>query len=247
MIDLFSRPPETTFERLLRLPLKLVPKSAVVPVLRGPLAGLWWIAGSGIHRCWLGFYELPKQKRFAACIGPGMTVYDIGANTGIYTLLAARRVGTAGQVHAFEPLPENLAFLRRHVELNHFEQVRIHSEAVSEKAGVLRFARGSDRFVGRIDRQGELEVQTDCLDEFIARGSGSAPDVIKVDVEGAEIQVLRGSRELLASKHPVIFLATHGRSIHQECCEMLTSLHYRLEGLTGESASQADELVCLPS
>jgi FkbM family methyltransferase len=246
LLKLLTVTPGSAFGRFLRLPFKFVPKPAIIPILGGPLAGLKWVAGSGLHRCWLGCYELPKQKRFAALVGPGMTVYDVGANSGIYTLLAARCVGRNGRVHAFEPLPENLTFLHRHVEMNRLRQVMIHPNAVSGKTGTTRFARGANHFVGHLDNIGDLEVKAICLDEFAAGGEANEPDVMKIDVEGAELQVLQGSRDLLARKRPVIFLATHGKSIHQQCCEMLMSLGYHLEGLFGESAGQADELLCLP-
>ena len=78
--------------RLLRLPLALIPAVLPMPVLQGPLRGYWWITGSSNHGCWLGSYEYDKQRLFARMIRAGDVVFDIGANVGFYTLLAASRV-----------------------------------------------------------------------------------------------------------------------------------------------------------
>lgn len=98
--------------RALRLPLHLIPRGLAVPILQGPLRGARWLVGAATHGCWLGSYELAKQLAFARWLAPGRVVYDLGAHAGFYTLLAARPVGPAGRVHAFEPLPELLSILR---------------------------------------------------------------------------------------------------------------------------------------
>ena len=89
--------------RVMRLPLKIIPGNAVLPILQGPLRGARWVVGSGTHGCWLGTYELPKVELFAGTIQEGMTVFDIGAHAGYYSLIASRAVGGAGHVVAFEP------------------------------------------------------------------------------------------------------------------------------------------------
>jgi SAM-dependent methyltransferase len=104
--------------RLLRLPLRLIPRRAVLPILQGPLRGKKWIVGSGNHGYWLGSYEIGKRALFVRSIPVGAVVYDLGANVGYYTLLAAMLAGAEGKVFAFEPLPRNLEYLRRHLVLN---------------------------------------------------------------------------------------------------------------------------------
>ena len=74
--------PKTAAGRLIRLPLKLIPKSKVMSIRSGPTKGMKWIVGNGIHGCWLGTYELDKQNAMMKYLKPGMTVYDIGANSG---------------------------------------------------------------------------------------------------------------------------------------------------------------------
>ena len=86
--------------RLARWPLKAIPKKLIVPILSGPNRGLWWVSGSFIHGCWLGWYEKPCVEFVASLIRPGMVAFDVGANVGYYTLLLARGVGPKGRVIA---------------------------------------------------------------------------------------------------------------------------------------------------
>jgi hypothetical protein len=111
MLNFSAIPRHAVAGRALRLPLRLIPRSLVVPILQGPLRGARWIVGSATHGCWLGCYERAKQQGFVRILAPGQVVYDLGANVGFYTLLAARRVGPTGEVHAFEPGAENLEFV----------------------------------------------------------------------------------------------------------------------------------------
>ena len=125
--------------RALRWPLSLIPEGTVVPVLQGPLRGAKWVVGSTVHGCWLGVYEATKQGTFVRHLRPGDVVWDIGANVGFFALLAARRVAPGGRVHAFEPLPDNLRWLRRHLELNPELEVVVHDKAVGAEVGSARF------------------------------------------------------------------------------------------------------------
>ena len=84
----------TWLGKLLRLPLNLIPKKAIVPILKGRLKGKKWIVGSGIHRFWLGTYEWHHHTSvFEKRIKEGGIVFDIGAHVGFYTLLASVLVG----------------------------------------------------------------------------------------------------------------------------------------------------------
>src|SRR5882762_9068753 len=125
----------TILGRALRYPLKLIPSDTPVHILRGPLRGARWIAGSSIHRCWLGYYEPTKQREFSAAIKSGDVVYDLGANVGIYSLLASILVGPRGRVISFEPVPRNLIFLRRHLRLNEITNCSIMDVAVGSFSG----------------------------------------------------------------------------------------------------------------
>ncbi len=233
--------------RLARLPLAFIPRSTVLRILQGRLKGLRWVVGAGTHGCWLGSYEFPKQQRFAAELKKGQVVYDVGANVGFYSLLAACCVGSSGRVFAFEPVPENLVYLRRHVALNALAQVMVHPFAVSDAAVSLRFTRGENRSTGHLTIDGDLEVRGITLDDFVFSGGNPPPHIIKIDVEGAELAVLRGAQRVLETHRPLLFLATHGLALHRDCCDLLRASGYQLESVTGGAVEQTDELLCRPS
>ncbi|HYI10649.1 MAG TPA: FkbM family methyltransferase [Thermoanaerobaculia bacterium] len=214
--------------RLIRLPLRLVPAGRTVPILTGALRGWKWITGSATHGCWLGTYEREAQEAFRELIREGDVVYDIGANAGFFTLLASRLTGPRGTVYAFEPLPRNIDYLQRHVAVNHAANVRVLPIAVSSSTGVAHFDTASNAAMGRIKDEGVLEVQTESLDALVASGRVIPPRFMKIDVEGAELEVLHGAATLLQRHHPKMLLSTHGVRIHERCCALLEEWGYAL-------------------
>lgn len=246
-LDLSSIPRSSLLGRLLRAPLAAIPDGMTVRVLQGPLRGARWITGSGTHGCWLGSYEIGKQRAFAACLAPGAVVFDIGANVGFYTLLASRLVAQGGQVVAFEPLPRNAGLLRAHVEMNACENVVIFEAAVAGHCGRVSFSHGHHPSEGFISEYGDAEVAAVSLDGLVLGGRARPPDLIKVDVEGAEFDVLSGGRALLERHRPAIFLATHGAGVHRRCLDLLHGLDYDVRPLEGTEVDCADELVAVPS
>ena len=232
--------------RVLRTPLRLVPASAVLPILQGPLRGHRWIVGAGTHGCWLGSYEYSKQRLFAAAAKPGAVVYDVGANVGFYSLLAARRAGPAGTVVAFEPLLRNLLFLRRHLELNRVANVDVVEAAVSESTGLQSFSTEHHASMGRLATDGALQVRTVSLDDVVFKDGRPRPHLIKMDIEGGEAAALRGGRRVLEECRPTLFLATHGWEQHQACCELLRQLAYELAAIDGRPLDESDEIMARP-
>jgi len=234
--------------KLLRMPLRLLPRGLVLPVLQGPLRGRRWISGASDHGCWLGSYEFRKQRLFATLVSPGDTVLDIGANVGFYTLLASVLVGQRGTVVAFEPLSRNIELLQRHLRLNALSNVTVVNAAVGNRMGSVRFAAHQrSNSMGRIDENGALEVSLVSLDGLMDSGSIALPNVVKIDVEGAEYDVLQGSARLLARAQPAILLATHGADVRSRCCDLLQSWGYQLSAVNdAESIAHADEILARP-
>ncbi|MCL6622961.1 MAG: FkbM family methyltransferase, partial [Syntrophobacterales bacterium] len=224
-------------------PLKLLPSNMVMPIWQGRLKGRKWIVGSSNHGCWLGSYEYEKRLLFESTVKEGSIVFDVGAHVGYYSLLASILVGSAGRVVAFEPLPENVAYLKKHIQLNHLKNVIVIKKAVSDCTGEALFQEGSSRSTGHLSSQGNLKIQTISLDDFVRENPGLAPDYLKIDVEGAELAVLVGARKLLAEKRPTIFLATHGREIHRECCDFLLARGYQLSPIGLKSIEDADGIL----
>jgi FkbM family methyltransferase len=209
--------------RLARWPLKLIPKKMVVPILSGPNRGLWWVSGTLTHGCWLGWYEKRSAELVASKIRLGMLAFDVGANVGYYTLLLSRGVGPQGRVIAFEPNPINVAHLKEHLHLNKIGNVEIVEAAVSDREGPA-FLSG-DGSMGKLSQTG-APIKTVKLDTY------PRPDFIKMDIEGEETAALRGSARILAERHAVWFIATHGSAVRTEISALLSNQNYTLDWVT---------------
>ncbi|MCJ7694153.1 MAG: FkbM family methyltransferase, partial [Anaerolineaceae bacterium] len=234
----------TLLGKILRLPLDLLPKKMVVPILRGRMRGMKWIKGAGAHGYWLGTYEYDKRIAFEKGIKPGDVFYDIGANVGYYSLMAARLSEPNGEVIAFEPLPRNIAFIHKHVTLNKLsKRIKVIEAAVSDKNGKACFNLSSSTSKGHIAGEGELEVRTVSLDELVESGEILAPDVMKVDVEGAEAEVLLGAYKILSTRHPLIYLDTHDRNAHNKTVTLLNGLGYTITCVDGKDLPESKELL----
>jgi FkbM family methyltransferase len=233
----------TLIGRILRLPLRLIPPQTVLPILQGPVRGRKWIVGSGNHGYWLGSYEIGKTALFAASVPVGGVVFDLGANVGYYSLISSFRAGPSGRVCAFEPLPRNLAYLRHHLALNQIENVSVIEAAVAERGGMARFEQDSSTSRGRIGGQGSLEVRCIELDEWIEQEGIPMPDLLKIDIEGAELLALRGAQRILTSRRPPIFLSTHSGNVHRECLELLASFGYRVRATDGRPLDRSRDIL----
>jgi len=164
-----------------------------------------------------GNLESSVQEALIRHLGPGDVVYDIGANLGFFSLVAARLIGPEGRVYAFEPAPENAAAIRRNAELNLIENVVVIPRAVSSRPGISRLQIVDDQSWSRLEEFGAhpdtervLEVETVTIDELVAAGELPPPALVKVDVEGAELAVLEGMRETIDRHRPAIVCELHG-------------------------------------
>lgn len=236
--------------RLLRLPLRLLPKRAVVPVLSGINRGCKWRVDSSIHRCWLGYYESDKQQLLAELVKPGMVAYDIGANAGFYTLALSRLVGAGGSVHAFEPLEENADNIRDHLRMNACGNVILHQVAVSNRDGHSAFHVEACNAKGHLADDGAHRVPTVSIDTQIEAGDLPVPDIVKMDVEGAESEVLESARKLLARCKTHWLIALHGDEQRERVGRLLMETGYRILRLDGSEIDGArvdtDEIHALP-
>lgn len=235
--------------KLLRSSLQVIPSGTVVPILQGKLRGKRWIIGVGYHGQWLGSYEYEKQRLFSSTVQAGKIVYDIGANVGYYSLLASQLTGSAGKVYSFEPVPKNIEHLKRILSLNKTENVQLIEAAVSRNIGTAKFSRGRNDCEGRLVSTAEseyFEVDTVSIDALVKERQILPPDIVKIDVEGGEIDVLAGARNTFATYQPIIFLATHSVELHQECCRILEFAGYALNPIGRRDLSEADEIIAYP-
>src|SRR5713226_6414705 len=213
---------------LLSYPLRFIPRRTVVPILRGPLRGKKWIVGSFVHRCWLGSYEIDFQRALAKDVKPGGVFYDVGANVGFYSLLASKLI-FPGRVYAFEPMRENIPYLRSHLELNRVKNVELLEIAVSDECGFASFTKEASRAMGHLEPGGSASVRTYTLDALIHENRTAPPDYIKMDIEGGEFRALVGAKDCFARFRPTLFLATHGKDVHEDCCRLLESWQYTVK------------------
>jgi FkbM family methyltransferase len=227
-------PFDSILGRVVRAPLKLIPSGTIVRIRRGPLKGMKWIVGASTNGCWLGTFEVEKVAAFAGEISPASVVYDLGANTGIYTLLASRRA-PQGHVYSFEPFPRNVEFLARHLALNRITNCTVIEAAVGAASGWASFAAGAKPEMGSVDPGGDLRVKMVSLDELRQTASLPRPDLIKMDIEGGELEALRGASKLLREDRPVLYVATHSPQLERECREILTGMDYRIELCAGST------------
>jgi FkbM family methyltransferase len=156
----------------------------------------------------MGGRELEDEAAFRRLVRPGMTVFDVGANLGIYTLLAARRAGPGGQVHAWEPVPDLFDLLAQSVRLSRFRNVSLNRAAVSDRGGSMPMflAEGTKSDIHALapsaERSRQIEVPVMALDEYAAERGIERVDLLKLDIEGAELLALRGAEGLLRSARP---------------------------------------------
>jgi len=211
--------------QIARLPLKLIAPGRPRRVLTGALRGATWIPASGPHGCWLGIYERGAQRLLRSLVRAGDVVFDIGANVGFYALLAARLSGPNGRVIAFEPLASNVAYLCRHLELNCLENVEILQLALSDENGRGFIAESAGPSMSTLASEG-VPVEVARLDDLVDSGRIPTPQVLKIDVEGAESRVLQGARLTLARHRPKIILAAHGWRQGNACSRALRELGY---------------------
>jgi len=206
--------------------LKFFGEKLVFTCKQGPLKGFRLLAVVPM-RFLKGSYEPERTEAFINTVKNGHIVYDIGAHMGYYTLIASRLVGPLGKVFAFEPHPYNLRILRRHLELNGLTNCVIIPAAVSDQTGKARFSFGTGTGTGHLADSGEIEVETVRIDDLMARGELLPPNVIKIDVEGAEIKVLNGAYNTIRTYRPFIFMEIHDTSLLEVSDDLLLPLGYK--------------------
>jgi FkbM family methyltransferase len=189
----------------------------------------------------LAIEEVMNQVLLERLVKPGDVVYDVGANIGTHTLLLASLCAPTGKVYAFEPWPPNLESLQTNLKLNNVRNVQVISCALSDHSGEGWFQPGEDHSTGKLVRdsvrQGaSLRIPVVSLDDFAK--SAEPPRVLKIDVEGAEGEVLQGAGRLLLECRPFLICEVHSDSAGKDVRAVLQQTNYeflvlenRAEGL----------------
>lgn len=148
-----------------------------------------------------GVFESSETQVIVQCLREGDTFFDVGANIGYFSVIAAACVGPLGKVFAFEPEPVNFSLLKKNVAANDLPNVRALCRAVSDGWGTGRLFlsdtnRGDHRLYDPGEQRRETPVQCITLDSFVA-ASDSRVDFVKIDVQGCETKVLQGMKNTL--------------------------------------------------
>jgi FkbM family methyltransferase len=226
--------------------------------------------------------DVSKQLYIAGCfepnefafldqfLAPGMTFIDAGANDGLFTLFAAQHVGAAGQVWAFEPSQREFARLERNLQLNQLGNVRAFRMALADRNGQADLKIAADEHsgqntLGEFAYQIELarceRVTTSRLDDLVNEVSLPRLDLIKLDVEGAELSVLAGASGLLRKQRPVLLLEMNEHALQlqgagrETVVEFLRSHDYEIQAFdksTGQpspapGSEWSDNIVAKPA
>jgi len=216
----------------------LIPLNLILPILQGPLKGKKWFVSSGVLEYYLGSYELNKVKLFQKHIQEGMVIYDIGAHVGYFSLLAATLVKD-GCVISFEPNRRNIDYLRQHIIINNYSNIFLKMIAISDKNNLALFKEGNENSTGKISKYGNLFVVTRTIDSMVESGEIPSPNFMKIDVEGHEIYVLKGSSKTLRMHKPMISIDTHNDEIKKNCITFLRSHGYSIRPETENNIDDA--------
>ena len=228
---------------------RLLPKIAY-PVIRGPLKGARFILGSGAGdgggaSVYFNMVESEQTSAFVSSLKNGMTFFDIGANVGYYSILGARLVGSQGKVVAFEPVIQNIDYLWRHTLINQVRNVTIITAACTDTLSLAIFSAGVNCATGHLGEESgsdnKFPVMTISVDEVVDR-LGISPNVIKIDVEGAELSVLKGAKDTLIKARPLIFLSTHSDVLKDNCLEYLRKYGYSYDVLSQDKLTPSEFL-----
>jgi FkbM family methyltransferase len=184
--------------------------NVVVSEVNGFIVGVpgeeWRLAAFHTFR---GVLEPGLTRRFTESLAPGMTVVDVGANVGMYTLVAARGVAPNGKVYSFEPTPRTFAILKDNIQVNGLLEsgiVDLRQTAVTDRRGTARLAVYRDNnghntlFAGGAGPE-FVDVETVALDDALA--DVARVDVIKIDAEGAEPLIWNGMTRTL-QRNPAV-------------------------------------------
>lgn len=210
-------------------------------IVGGLAAGARINLGGSYLRYLTGDAEPVVQQTLEQTLGPGQVVYDVGSNIGFFTIICSKLVGPQGRVYAFEPMPQNAATLRRNVALNGLENVVVVERAAASSTGTAELMISSwSAFhalaVDGVDpphgSRSRITVETVTLDDFVAAGDIRSPDLVKIDVEGAELQVIKGMSEMILATKPLLLCELHGTN--SEYLRMLDSLGYDVQALDAD-------------
>lgn len=183
----------------------------------------------------LGLHERDVLECLQRQLRPGMTVFDVGANLGYFSLIAAQLVGKSGRVICLEPDPRVAEVLRRNVAANGFQNASVVQAAASDSCGEVSFgcapaSSWSGIYYERPTKR--IVVRAVTLDSLCGELGLSRVDFVKIDIEGAEGVALEGMSEMLRRQRPQVLVELHGEystALSHPAAELLRKSHYDVQ------------------
>ena len=209
--------------------LRKLTRSIRVRIRSGPCEGLLWSLPTR-SRFLRGVYEARFANFLTQALQPDDTFWDVGAHFGYYTLLASRNL-SAGRCIAFEPNPDNRWFLEKHIHWNQLKNVTVLPFAIASTDAVRRFG-GGGTGGGKLDG-GDFQVQTRTIDSLVQSDAYPTPTFMKIDTEGAEVEVING--HVFAGRIGVVCIHTHGQKLHDECKRKASAAGYDIHDFAADS------------
>ncbi len=214
----------------------------------GPAKGLIYPISLPLDKAiWAGTYESDLASAVAAAVNQGDVCYDVGAYRGFFSGVFA--LAGAGDVLAFEPLPENYAQLQRLAANNPQLPLRLEPIALGSEEGLAEFSVMPDSSMGKLadssfqsdaPRASILQVPRRTLDGLTSESAYPPPQVMKIDVEGAEAEVLQGAMKTLQTARPILFIEAHSQPLANNCTQLLEGLGYSVRVFEKERALARD-------
>jgi FkbM family methyltransferase len=187
---------------------------------------------------WTGAYEPRFSAALAEAVQTGDVCYDVGGYRGFFAGVCA--IAGASAVHIFEPLPDNIRRIEALLEANQSLPLTLHRVAVGADVGEAEFVVMPEASMGKLPsstfqpgaRSGEtVPVLIETLDHLRNTGVIPSPNLIKIDVEGAEAMVLRGGQRLFSESRPQLFIEIHSRPLARQCNQLLSAIGYQIHVL----------------
>ncbi len=160
----------------------------------------------------LGIYESEKTQTICAMLKPDQSFIDVGCNKGDFSLLAAKIIGKDGSVLAFEPEPDNCQWVEKNISLNGYENIKLFQLALGDKNEDAQLYLGEKSGWHSLvsnpacTQKSTIEVKKRTLDSILEDAGNPRVDMIKIDVEGAEMEVLQGASTIFGNNPDLIVL-----------------------------------------
>jgi len=250
---------KTIARQLVRASLSLIfVRSESIPIMAGPLKGRCLPKAEALSNLSMlfGRYEPQVVSVLLSMSNPIKVAYDIGAHLGFITLVLAERASSEGKVFAFEPAPENIAVMQRLIIQNNLQhKVSLIPIALAHENGeqnLINWKSSSMHFLEsalngqKVCDCSSTYVTTCTLDSFVFEQLNPPPDLIKIDVEGAEALVIQGGLRTLDVYSPKLIIEIHGPNKAQKTWSLLQSFDYSWNHLTAygqEEVSSEEKLL----